>query len=1222
MLSSLTGGDKQHPKLGGCVGVFFQLFDWNRRLTGKKLFSNRLLPAERPKQISKKYSDEKLPMAKLLLIADENRGGFPNTKKSSGSVCSSTEEVCCSSSEEGNESSARAPGVVARLMGLESLPAKDLPEHGKEFNTRPPEPRPLPELLHQRKHPDLFHDDPLDQFNSKKHHSKLNGLLKKPVEARPQKLQKTGLFEKRPVSKFQTDTLPFKSILSPSKTHNKLVSPIKSPGILSAKNAARLIEAAAKILEPGMQANNRARNPLIRSSVARSLLKDQEGDDRKTTANGSSRLSEAQKKSGGSNALKSLKGQALSRSWNGKEDVESLRSNAEQNLSKCASSAQQNNGNGVQDSGKRKPKLIISSVKQEGPIVTTRTQSKLEISKATHVRKQEKTVSLALEAKANVQRREIEPTSASSSRAQILRSKIDVKEDSDESEQQQQLEQEDGRNTEQKPCFSGISRASKLNPSASNSRQNNQLLSREKGSSKNNRFNQQTSKALSGEPSSRSIQRSPQGAKDFVASNKNVSGNLRNNNSSRIGSRKDGSKEKEDRKKKTEEKKGDSLMPGTKASPRKKRMSDGHFPSENTCFMDSTLDDECRIFSEKKGFSRNVKGMVPNGKESSGNRSKRESLKYAETYGEGNKKGQWNARQDSQSCSKSMDVVSFTFSSPMRSTGGSQTGIHMMEKKQGQGQELDDWRERQNACWRDPPGDSEPEKIISEVTCTSSASSKPSISEGDSLNALLEQKLRELTSGGGRDLGTGNSSKDSIAGKTTASILQDLILTLNTGRPVQIDQEINHSTGPSHSDKARQSDLTSEDCLLEYSQTFGENTKFQISLAEYESHPLLGLCIAEVRKQSLQNVVSEQMRWCKLGDMVCNFADNGQPRGFSGSGYVPSRGSTVLTDMEDPGGASGQVCSEDCDQPSPVSILEASFSNESCNSSESLDSARDDKLRLLRSSVQNRAGRACPVDERQGQGLDVDAELSDSATSANFELVESDKIMDAILDISRMHKIDPSSIGLAETQPVCLEDQELEYVREIVCNADLLSQDAALLDEDEIADFLVDPHLFDRLEAEEASTDDYSLHRLKNSCYNLGFRKAQGSWQNRKLLFDCVKDCLSLKYNSRYRGGYRTWVKGPTCVVKEQLAREVYEEIVRWRKLAFGMLDEIVEKDMSTPMGKWTDFETEMFEIGVEIEKNIFRVLVEEVVTGMELLAIDPLITTQIANIIHIEIGG
>jgi hypothetical protein len=68
------------------------------------------------------------------------------------------------------------------------------------------------------------------------------------------------------------------------------------------------------------------------------------------------------------------------------------------------------------------------------------------------------------------------------------------------------------------------------------------------------------------------------------------------------------------------------------------------------------------------------------------------------------------------------------------------------------------------------------------------------------------------------------------------------------------------------------------------------------------------------------------------------------------------------------------------------------------------------------------------------QELDVDAELCDYASSANFEVVENDKTMGAILDISR-YNIDSSLIGLVETEPVCIEDQELEYVRKIICNA-------------------------------------------------------------------------------------------------------------------------------------------------------------------------------------------
>lgn len=1151
MLSSLAGGgDRQHPKLGGCVGVFFQLFDWNRRLTGKKLFSNRLLPAERPKQVSKKYNDEKLPMAKLLLIADENRGGFPNTKKSLDSMCSSSEDMGCFSSEEGNGNSSRAPGVVARLMGLESLPAK---EQNNDLNSKLPETRPLPELMHQRKQSEFFHEEQFDQFNSRKHHAKINGLLKKSAEARPQKLQKTGLFEKRPVSKFQPDTLPFKSIVSPSKTHHKLVSPSKSPGILSAKNAARLMEAAAKILEPGMQTSNRARHPTVRSSIARPLLKDQEEDEKRaTTSKRSSRVTEPLRKSVEPNVIKSLKGQALNTSWNGKEDAENVKSNVEQNSTTYTSSAKENSGSVVQDTGKRKSKLPISSAKLDGSGVTSRIQSKLGPSKSALIKKQQKTVSLALEAKANVQKREIESLNFSSNHVQSLRNKNNIEEELETPKEPRKSVQENDRKNGPQQYISGISRAAKQNPSMSFNRPSNHLLSREKGSSKNNQCNQQSNKAFSGEPS-KSIQRNSHGTKDFVASNRNLSSNRNNNSVKNFGSRKDGCKDKEDRKKKTEKKKGDSSVGANKVSPQKKRMSDGHFASQNSCHVDSTSDDECSVClekNEKKGSSKNVKELLSKGKECS---------KSFETYREGIKRGEWNTQQDSQSCSKSMDVVSFTFSSPMRSTGGSQTGIHLMEKKQGQ--TLEDWRERQTACWRDPCTDSEPEKIISEVTCSSSSSLNPAMLGGDSLNALLEQKLRELTISSGVDVGAGNSFKDSISSKTTASILQDLIITLNTERPVEMNQSINPSTGSTNLNLAGEADLASENWSMEFHQILGNGKIFQVV------------------------------------DKVRDIADSGRTGGLSGPGHISSRGRVGYTDMDDSEGAAGTVCSEDCDQPSPVSILEASFSNESYNSAESLGGTHDNKLQFLCSSVQNRTGRLCMTLEHQE--LDADAELRDSASSANLEVVESDKIMGAILDISRLHKIDPSLIGLAETQPACIEDQELEYVRKIICNAELMSEDVALLSEEDRPDFLVDPNLFDRLEVQESSTDGHLPYGLKNSLYNSAFRKVQGSWQNRKLLFDCVKDCLCSQYNIRYKGGYRRWIKGPAYVTNDKLTKDVLKEIKRCSIVTFGMLDELVEKDMNTPMGKWTDCEREMFEIGIEVERNIFTVLVDEVVNDL-----------------------
>lgn len=42
--SGLAITEKRPHRPGGCVGIFFQLFDWNRRFAKKKLFSRKLLP--------------------------------------------------------------------------------------------------------------------------------------------------------------------------------------------------------------------------------------------------------------------------------------------------------------------------------------------------------------------------------------------------------------------------------------------------------------------------------------------------------------------------------------------------------------------------------------------------------------------------------------------------------------------------------------------------------------------------------------------------------------------------------------------------------------------------------------------------------------------------------------------------------------------------------------------------------------------------------------------------------------------------------------------------------------------------------------------------------------------------------------------------------------------------------------------------------------------------
>lgn len=235
--SSLAVVEKKPQRSGGCVGIFFQLIDWNRRFAKKKLFSKKLLPPARAKQAAKKFGgDEKQP--KLRLIADENSGGFPNLKKNGASNVDSEQR-----------NGVRTPSLVARLMGLESMPTAQQDKLKKASSSG-------------------IKGDKREKFTSefvRENQEFEKGGTKH--EVRPPKLQKTGLLERHPVTRFGTETLHLKNILSRSRKqhHPKLASPVKSPRNLSGRNASRLMGAATKILEPGLQARNRVKSALTYS---------------------------------------------------------------------------------------------------------------------------------------------------------------------------------------------------------------------------------------------------------------------------------------------------------------------------------------------------------------------------------------------------------------------------------------------------------------------------------------------------------------------------------------------------------------------------------------------------------------------------------------------------------------------------------------------------------------------------------------------------------------------------------------------------------------------------------------------------------------------------------------------------------------------------------------------------------------------------------------------
>ena len=160
-----------------------------------------------------------------MKIDDENIGGFPNR----GEVM------------ELKKHDMRPPSLVARLMGLDSIPSNHR-DKGKKKKKKPSH------QIQDNNKCGLFGEEEEEEEED-------NGIDK----SRPQKMQRTtaGVCDRRGVmvKKFGSEALQIKNVLTRKYNshhqHQKLASPpVRSPRLHNRRNS-RLIDAAARILEPG-----------------------------------------------------------------------------------------------------------------------------------------------------------------------------------------------------------------------------------------------------------------------------------------------------------------------------------------------------------------------------------------------------------------------------------------------------------------------------------------------------------------------------------------------------------------------------------------------------------------------------------------------------------------------------------------------------------------------------------------------------------------------------------------------------------------------------------------------------------------------------------------------------------------------------------------------------------------------------------------------------------
>ncbi|KAL9325605.1 hypothetical protein ACSQ67_006250 [Phaseolus vulgaris] len=241
-------------------------------------------------------------------------------------------------------------------------------------------------------------------------------------------------------------------------------------------------------------------------------------------------------------------------------------------------------------------------------------------------------------------------------------------------------------------------------------------------------------------------------------------------------------------------------------------------------------------------------------------------------------------------------------------------------------------------------------------------------------------------------------------------------------------------------------------------------------------------------------------------------------------------------------------------QPSPMSVLDPSFSTESCESpfSANATSSEDQKRRYMPVITTVSTFRKQVVSSGSGY-----TDLFDSASAWTMPRKQSSTC-------SQM------KFGQSSTW-------ELDYVNDILCNVELMYMDFSL----GRARDIVNPHLFNQLENRRGRFEsDGGECRIR-----------------RKAIFDCVSECLDLRCRRYVGGGYKMWAKGVAMVRRnEWLAREVWKEISSWRDMGDSMVDELVDRDMSIQYGQWLDFEVDTFQLGAVVEDQIFDSLVDDFV--------------------------
>lgn len=213
------------------------------------------------------------------------------------------------------------------------------------------------------------------------------------------------------------------------------------------------------------------------------------------------------------------------------------------------------------------------------------------------------------------------------------------------------------------------------------------------------------------------------------------------------------------------------------------------------------------------------------------------------------------------------------------------------------------------------------------------------------------------------------------------------------------------------------------------------------------------------------------------------------------------------------------------------------------------------------------------------QVLDPESDLLDSASSTNIGRFGTENTACSVDNSSTMHSIYSCELEL--------KDSKLRYYIDAISNARLMFESSSSFGSNAADNSSMDLFLHDMVAAvinashgSSKCTSSFTENKVGNSL--------------RRLHFDCMIECLDSKYSCLCSSGYKAWSILPLLLGRDRLVKEVEKEITGWTDLAGKSLDELIEKDMNLSIRKWTEVKVEAFEICMQIEDDVLKVLIDE----------------------------